>query len=89
MLTSEQLRAGRALARLDQKTLAEAAGISVPTLKRLEAGTGPLSTLHQNAERLRSALEAAGVVFLPDGEQVDGGPGVRLRKAVAEPVIDL
>lgn len=77
MLTSEQLRAARAMVRIDQKTLADAAGISVPTLKRLEGASGALSTSHQNAERLRIALEAAGVEFIPEN---GGGAGVRLKK---------
>lgn len=78
MLTSEQLRAARAMVRLDQKTLAEAAGISVPTLKRLEGGAGPLNTSHQSAERLRTALEVAGVEFIPEN---GGGAGVRLKRS--------
>ena len=35
MLTAEQLRAARAILRLEQKTLAERAGVSVETIKSL------------------------------------------------------
>ncbi len=75
MLTSEQLRAARAMVRVDQKTLATAAGISIPTLKRLEAGSGPLATSHQTAERLKAALESVCVEFIAD----EAGIGVRLK----------
>jgi transcriptional regulator with XRE-family HTH domain len=79
-MTSEQLRAARAMVRMDQKTLADAAGISVPTLKRLEAGNGPIATSHQNAENLRRALEVSGIIFQAEGELIDGGPGIRLQR---------
>ena len=40
-LTSELIRAARALLRWDQRKLAEASSISLPTVKRLEAKPGP------------------------------------------------
>ena len=40
MITAAQLRAARALAGIDQKTLAERAGVSVPTIQRMEASDG-------------------------------------------------
>ena len=42
MLTGEQIRAARAILRMDQITLAQEAGISVETVKRLEKFDGPL-----------------------------------------------
>ena len=77
VITSEQLRAGRALVRWRQKELADAAGISVATLKRLEAGKGPLKTSAVNMHKLQSLLADAGVEFIDEN---GGGSGVRLRK---------
>ena len=66
--------------RWDQKVLAEKAGVSLPTLKRLEGGAGPLKATYENVTRLVAALEGAGIVFIPAGDyQAGGGPGVRLK----------
>jgi len=75
MLTSEQIRAARALLRWDQKDLAKAAGISVETVKRLEKNPGPVSAYHATVEAITKALEAAGAEFTNDD-----GPGVRVKK---------
>ena len=40
MITSAQMRAARALLGIDQKTLAARAGVSVPTIQRMEASDG-------------------------------------------------
>lgn len=77
ILTAEQLRAARALLRLEQRQLAEQAGVSLPTLKRLEGGSGPLKATYENVARLADTLEAAGVEFIPEN---GGGVGVRLAK---------
>lgn len=45
-----------------QATLAERAGVSLPTIKRLEPGDGLLSANHQTVVALQRALEDAGVV---------------------------
>lgn len=74
-ITSEQIRAARALLRWEQRDLVEASGISHPSLKRLEGKPGPLAAHGRTIAALQSALEGAGIVFLNDGE-----PGVRLRK---------
>jgi hypothetical protein len=53
------------------------AKVSIPTIKRLEADDGPLGGRSETGEKIRTALEAAGVIFIDeDGE----GAGVRLRK---------
>jgi hypothetical protein len=76
MLTIGQLRAARGLIGWSQSELAEHSGLSLPTVKRVEAGTGPrVSDLARN--KLQRALEAAGVEFI---EENGGGAGVRLRK---------
>src|SRR6516164_6056078 len=74
-LTSELVRAARALLRWDQRHLAEASSVSLPTIKRLEARPGILSAHAVTLLAIRRALEAAGVEFT-NGEQ----PGVRLGK---------
>lgn len=78
-LSGHQIAAARTLADLTQKQLAEAANISIPTLKRMEGSKGEAIALTNNVRAVRAALEAAGVVFLSDGETTSGGPGVRLR----------
>lgn len=85
-LTAEQLRAARAMLRMEQSALAAASGVSVETVKRLERMQGHLSeTRVATIKALRDALEAAGVEFL--GED-GGGVGVRL-KIRSEAVADL
>jgi transcriptional regulator with XRE-family HTH domain len=76
ILTSELVRAARALLRWEQRHLAEASSVSLPTIKRLEAKPGPLIAHTSTVAALRGAFEAAGVEFT-NGDQ----PGVRLRKA--------
>jgi len=77
MITSEQMRAARALLRWEQKDLAAASKVSLPSIKRLETIHGNLSAQSRTIEALRTALESAGVEFIPEN---GGGPGVRLRK---------
>jgi transcriptional regulator with XRE-family HTH domain len=77
ILTSELIRAARALLRWDQRQLAEASSVSLPTIKRLEATPGVVTAHKPTIAALRRALEVAGVEFT-NGEQ----PGVRFRKDV-------
>jgi transcriptional regulator with XRE-family HTH domain len=71
-----QLRAARALTGMSQSELAEAAGISIPTLKRAEAG-GTIKVSDDTIAEIAKALEKAGVEFIPEN---GGGAGVRLKK---------
>jgi transcriptional regulator with XRE-family HTH domain len=80
LISSEQLRAARALLRWEQKDLAEASGVSLPSLKRLETQPGPLAAHARTVEAIVKAFEGAGILFLSDGETSDGGPGVRMGK---------
>jgi predicted transcriptional regulator len=81
MMTSEQLRAARALLRWEQRDLAEKSGVSLPSIKRLEAKPGELAAQASTVGALAKAIEAAGVRILADGEAGSGeGPGVRLMK---------
>ena len=81
MITVPQLRAARALLGWSQDELANQSGVSKPTIARLELNAGALSGYASTRDKIVVALTSAGVVFLGDGETVDGGPGVRLRKA--------
>ena len=71
-----QLRAARALTGLSQAEVADAAGVSIPTLKRAEAG-GPIKVADDTIAVIAKALERAGVEFIAEN---GGGAGVRLRK---------
>ena len=73
-----QLKAARALVGWSQEDLARAAGVSLPTVKRLEAAGGPLQGRAETANSLMTALQRAGVQFL---EENGGGVGVRLKKS--------
>jgi transcriptional regulator with XRE-family HTH domain len=75
-----QIKAARALLSWSQEQLAQAADISIPTIKRLESNDGPLGGRTETAKKIRAALEAAGIEFIDEN---GGGPGVRLRKRLA------
>lgn len=73
----EQLRGARGLLGWSQSDLADRAGLSLPTVKRLEGGYGP----HVSDEaqiKLRHALEGGGIEFIDEN---GGGAGVRLRNS--------
>jgi len=72
-----QIKAARALLSWSQEQLAEAAGVSTPTIKRLEARDGPIGGRTNTAAKIRTALEDAGVRFIDEN---GGGLGVRLTK---------
>ncbi|MGQ0445939.1 MAG: transcriptional regulator [Beijerinckiaceae bacterium] len=78
MVTSEQLRAARALLRWEQKDIAAASKVSLPTIKRLETIRGDLAAQARTVEAIRAALEKAGVEFIAEN---GGGAGVRMRKS--------
>ncbi len=76
--TGRQIAAARTLVGMDQKELAVAAGISAPTLRRMELSEGVPGGIKNNLLAIQRALTEAGVVFTAAGE--DGGAGVRLKK---------
>jgi transcriptional regulator with XRE-family HTH domain len=76
LLTAEQLRAARALLRWDQSTIAEKAGVSIETIKRLERLDGTLLTTKVGTlNAIMKAFRSAGVEFTNGDE-----PGVKLKK---------
>ncbi|MCJ9430505.1 helix-turn-helix domain-containing protein [Kordiimonas marina] len=81
MITAAQLRAARALLGMDQKTLAEKAGVSVPTIQRMEASQGHVRGVVDTLMKVVTALDAAGVDLIGDhGQSLSGGRGVRLKE---------
>ncbi len=77
VLTSELVRAARALLRWEQRDLEAASSVSLPTIKRLESKPGIMAAHMTTLVALKKAIEAAGVEFIDEN---GGGPGVRLRK---------
>jgi transcriptional regulator with XRE-family HTH domain len=74
-MTSAQMRAARAMLDWTQPQLAEAAGVSVETIKRLERLEGEVTaTRVATIDAIEKALIKAGVEFTNGDE-----PGVKLR----------
>jgi transcriptional regulator with XRE-family HTH domain len=81
MITSQQMRAARALLGLDQRQLAELAGLSLPTIQRMEASDGQVRGVVDTLVKVISALEGAGIELLGENAPSTGvGRGVRLRE---------
>jgi transcriptional regulator with XRE-family HTH domain len=68
-----QIKAARELLGWSQEAIAKTSGVSIPTIKRLEAAGGDLGGRPETSEKIVAALEKAGVEFLDDGQ------GVRLK----------
>jgi transcriptional regulator with XRE-family HTH domain len=84
MLTSRQLRAARALAGIDQRTLAKAARLSLPTIQRMEASDGVIRGNVESLMKVIAALERLGIELINEGAASEsGGRGLRLRKKTA------
>ncbi|HJS92198.1 MAG TPA: helix-turn-helix transcriptional regulator [Steroidobacteraceae bacterium] len=84
MITAAQLRAARALLGLDQRSLADAAQLSVPTIQRMEASEGIIRGTVDSLVKLVRALDAAGVELIgDDAVSSGGGRGVRLKASAA------
>ena len=81
ILSSELIRAARALLRWEQRDLATASAVSLPTIKRLESQPGIMAAHMSTVTAMRRALEAAGIEFIDEN---GGGPGVRLRKRTSK-----
>jgi hypothetical protein len=77
VLSSAQIRAGRALLRWSAQDLARQSALGVNTIRRAEVAEERISLTAANDFAIRRALEAAGVEFIDEN---GGGPGVRLRQ---------
>jgi transcriptional regulator with XRE-family HTH domain len=81
MITAPQLRAARALLSIDQQTLADMAGVSLPTIQRMEASQGNVRGVIDTLTKVVAALDAAGIELLGDNARSEGGGrGVRFRE---------
>jgi predicted transcriptional regulator len=81
MITSQQMRAARALLGIDQRRLAELAGLSVPTIQRMEASGGQVRGVVDTLVKVVNALEDAGVELIGESAPSTGsGRGVRLKQ---------
>jgi predicted transcriptional regulator len=82
VLTGAQLRAARALLGIDQKTLADQAGVSLPTVQRMESSPGIVRGVVDTLAKIVTALDRAGIELIGESAQSNGrGCGVRLKKA--------
>ncbi len=84
MITAPQMRAARALLGIDQRQLAALAGISLPTVQRMEASQGNVRGVVDSLTKVVEALDRAGVELIGEGAASrEGGRGVRLKSATA------
>ncbi len=74
-MSPEQCRAARGLANISQDDLAKAASVGLSTVRNFEAGRS--TPVANNLAAMIKALEATGVMFIPEN---GGGAGVRLAK---------
>jgi predicted transcriptional regulator len=81
MITAGQIRASRALLGIDQRTLAETAGLSLPTIQRMEASDGVVRGNVDSLMKLIAALDTLGIELMTDNAASSGGGrGVRLKR---------
>jgi predicted transcriptional regulator len=84
MITAAQIRASRALLGIDQRQLASLAGVSLPTVQRMEACEGTVRGMVDSLTKIIGALESAGIDLIAENAaSPSGGRGVRLRSAKA------
>jgi transcriptional regulator with XRE-family HTH domain len=81
MITSFRMKAARALLGIDQRTLAEMSGLSLPTIQRMEGSVGTVRGVVESLIKVVDALGRAGVELIGErARSEDGGRGVRLKK---------
>lgn len=81
MITSQQMRAARALLGIDQRQLAALASVSLPTIQRMEASDGQVRSIVDTLVKVINALESAGIEIIGENAQSNGtGRGVRLKE---------
>lgn len=81
--TASQCRAARALLDWPPEKLVESAGVDHASLTSFESGKNGSDA--QMGDRLRAALEKAGISFIDDNQtSAAGGPGLRLLRSPGE-----
>jgi len=79
MITAAQMRAARAMLGIDQRELAELAGLSLPTIQRMEGSDGVVRGNVDSLMKLVDAFQRAGIELIVEGAvSSQGGRGVRL-----------
>jgi transcriptional regulator with XRE-family HTH domain len=78
LITSEQIRAARAMLQWSAADLARNSGVGIATIKRLEVQAGVPRGQIRILEALGNTFEAAGIEFIGSPNEA---PGVRLRKS--------
>lgn len=80
MITAAQMRAARAMLGIDQKTLADLSGVSLPTIQRMEASNGTVRGVVETLTKVVEALDRAGIDLISDNvASAGGGRGVRMK----------
>lgn len=77
MITGTQIRAARFALRMSAQQLANASGVSLPTIQRFEKTDGIPPSRSSTLADVQKALEAAGIEFIGTPED---GPGIRLHR---------
>jgi len=81
VISAQQLRGARALLGIDQRTLAKASGLSLPTIQRMEASDGVIRGNVESLMKLIAALNRLGIELInEDAVSERGGRGIRLKK---------
>jgi predicted transcriptional regulator len=80
MITARQMKSARALLGMDQRALAAAAGVSLPTIRRMETSQGNVRANVDTLVKVVQALDKAGVELISEGAaSAAGGRGVRMK----------
>ncbi len=80
MISAAQIKAARMLLGWDQARLAREAGLSLPTIQRMEASEGNVRGNVDSLVKVVEALDRAGVELIAEGAvSSGGGRGVRLK----------
>lgn len=81
MITAAQIRAARALLGIDQRQLAEMAGVSLPTIQRMEASAGNVRGVVKTLTKVVEAFDRAGIELISENSvSREGGRGVRFKQ---------